>query len=383
MRAWRSTRGAIGSSGDAGAGTPAGSLLMADQSTTGGFSGRREPQALVAGGDEGLVRRRYDLKQGGHRSRPRSRPRSSSSTSASSKHSPTRPTRRTATATRRCTERGVAGTCGVPKETPETAPQGAKYRRMPNRPETTTQQPAATRLVNDFRPFPEGKVLPERPPSVRPGPNGCRSRSSRWRERERASDCLPGRGRSGFSGLLVLRPPQRSVIGVSDGRNEGYVSGPNEGAERCFPDVVIGVSDGRNEGYVSGPNEGAERSGGVFRMSVVAPRPAGSPGRRFGRNLDLCSGPLRAEGSGRRLSPRSRASREPLPPSGNRGRPIWAVAQMQAHATGRENDPHRVRAALLSVRRTLHCRRRSARGPGGSPSRSPTPAPDRRWGRSG
>ena len=45
MRAWRSTRGAIGSSGDAGAGTPAGSLLMADQSTTGGFSGRREPQA--------------------------------------------------------------------------------------------------------------------------------------------------------------------------------------------------------------------------------------------------------------------------------------------------------------------------------------------------
>ena len=241
------------------------------------------------------------------------------------------------------------------------------------------------RLVSltTFAPSRREKCSLSDPHSFGPGRTDAGSPSSRWRERERASDCLPGRGRSGFSGLLVLRPPQRSVIGVSDGRNEGYVSGPNEGAERCFPDVVIGVSDGRNEGYVSGPNEGAERSGGVFRMSVAAPRPAGSPGRRFGRNPDLCSGPLRAEGSGRRLSPRSRASREPLPPSGNRGRPIWAVARMQAHATGRENDPHHVRAALLSVPRTLHCRRRSARGPGGSPSRSPTPAPARRWGRSG
>ena len=186
----------------------------------------------------------------------------------------------------------------------------------------------------------------------------------------------------GFSGLLVLRPPQRSVIGVSDGRNEGYLSGPNEGAERCFPDVVIGVSDGRNEGYVSGPNEGAERSGGVFRMSVAARRPAGSRGRRFGRNLDLCSGPLRAEGPGRRLSPRGRASREPC-------RHLeTAVDQFGRSPECRPTQPdarttHHVRAALLSVRRILHCRRRSARGPGGSPSRSPTPAPARRWGRSG
>ncbi len=187
----------------------------------------------------------------------------------------------------------------------------------------------------------------------------------------------------GFSGLLVLRPPQRSVIGVSDGRKAGYVSGPNEGAERCFPDVVIGVSDGRKAGYVSGPNEGAERSGGVFRMSVAAPRPAGSPGPKIRAE----SGPLFRASPGRRVraatfasGPRVKGTPAAIwkPRSTNLGEsPECRPTQPDARTT------HHVRAALLSVRRSLHCRRRSARGPGGSPSRSPTPAPARRWGRSG